>query len=206
MPEALIHARGLTRRFGSLAVLDSVDFELGWGERLAILGPNGSGKTTLLRCLAGTLEPSEGELSVAGKPPGSFEASRTVGLSFAQDTAFELALSGRENLVLFGTLRNGSRRAAAKEANALVDELELTFAGALVGTYSAGMRQQLGFARSLLGSPRLLLLDEPTRSLDDAARERLWAAIDRRPEAALVIATHRGDDTARCQRHLDLAH
>jgi ABC-2 type transport system ATP-binding protein len=206
MPEALVRARGLTRRFGSRVVLDSVDFELGAGERLAVLGPNGSGKTTLLRCLAGTLEPSEGELRIAGHSAGSFDATRAVGLSFAQETAFELALSGRENLVLFGTLRNGSRRAAAQEAKALIEELELNFAGALVGTYSAGMRQQFGFARSLLGSPRLLLLDEPTRSLDDAARERLWDAIDRRPDAALMIATHRDEDTARCQRHLDLAH
>src|SRR5262249_48235047 len=114
--------------------------------------------------------------------------------------------SGRDNLVLVGTLRTGSRRVAVKETAALVEELELTFAGALVGTYSAGMRQQLGFARSLLGSPRLLLLDEPTRSLDDEARERLWGAIDRRPDTGLVIATHRDDDTARCRGHLDLGH
>src|SRR5262249_34397276 len=119
MPEALVRARGLTRRFGTRTVLDSVDLDVGPAERVAVLGPNGSGKTTLLRCLAGTLAPSAGEVSVDGHVASSLEASRVYGLALAQESAFELALSGRDNLVLVGTLRTGSRRVAVKETAAL---------------------------------------------------------------------------------------
>lgn len=107
------------------------------------------------------------------------------------------------NLILFARLRAMHARAAEQAVARLEEELELKeIAAKPVASCSTGMTQQLSFARSLLGAPKLLLLDEPTRSLDDRARTRFWAALGRRPELALLIATHRDDDIARCHETL----
>jgi ABC-type multidrug transport system ATPase subunit len=128
-----------------------------------------------------------------------------VGVSLSQERAFYLRLSGRENLLFFARLRWRSRAAAARQVDELVEELELgDIASRRTDRCSTGMLQQLSFARSLLGSPDLLLLDEPTRSLDEGAIARLWGAIERRPEVALMIATHHADDAERCGSQLDL--
>ena len=94
---------------------------------------------------------------------------------------------------------------ARRQVDELVDELGLKqIAATRVDRCSTGMVQQLAFARALLGEPGLLVLDEPTRSLDEAALERLWAALAIRPSLALIIATHRHEDIERCERHLAL--
>jgi ABC-type multidrug transport system ATPase subunit len=203
-PDALVVER-LTRAFGRKVVLSSVDIALRGGERLAVRGPNGSGKTTLLRCVAGTLTPTEGSVLVHGSAAGSLEARRQVGVSLAHDRSFYMRLTGNENLRFFAHLRLGSLREAARAARSVVAELELEeIAAQRVDRCSTGMVQQLSFARALLGSPTLLVLDEPTRSLDEGAVERLWGAIERRPETAVVLATHSDSDAARCDGHLDL--
>jgi ABC-type multidrug transport system ATPase subunit len=142
---------------------------------------------------------------VGGEPAGSREARRCIGTSFAQERSFYLRLSGRENLLTFARLREPAKQARAT-VEAVVTELELDdIASRRVDRCSSGMVQQLAFARALLGEPPLLLLDEPTRSLDDAAVGRLWEALDRRPATAIMIATHRHEDVERCERHLALA-
>ena len=106
---------------------------------------------------------------------------------------------GADNLLFYSRLRAASARAARVDVDAIADELEIGhFLRQRVNSYSTGMVQQLGFARALLGSPELLLLDEPTRSLDEGAVGRLWGALDRRSETALLIATHRQEDVERC--------
>ena len=203
---AVLAVRGLTRDFDRRTVLGPVDLELGAGERVALRGPNGSGKSTLLRCIAGTLLPTSGTITVAGLPAGTLNARALVGVSLSQERSFDLRLSGRANLRLFARLRGLGARAATAAVAALESELDLgDIADKWVANCSTGMTQQLAFARSLLGDPALVLLDEPTRSLDEGARGRLWAAIDRRPRLAVVVATHNDDDVHHCPERLELA-
>jgi ABC-type multidrug transport system ATPase subunit len=197
---------GLARRFGHRDVVAGFDLELRGGDRVALCGPNGSGKTTILRCIAGTVTATRGRIEVLGHPAGSAEARRLVNVSLSQERSFYLRLSGRDNLLFFAGLRGVPRRAAVRLVKDLEDELELSaILAKRVDRCSTGMVQQLAFARALIGAPRLLLLDEPTRSLDTTATERLWRALEARAELAVVIATHREDDVERCQRRLELA-
>lgn len=202
----LLAIRQLTRRFGCRTVVDSLDLTLDGGDRVALRGPNGSGKTTILRCIAGTLSLTSGEIRINGQPSGSIAARSEVGGSLSQDRSFYLRLSGRANLLFFARLRLGKERAAREHVRAIEEELELgAFVDETVNLYSSGMLQQLGFARALLGDPLLLLLDEPTRSLDTRARDRLWGAIERRSNTGVLIATHNDADLERCGAHVDLA-
>ena len=196
---------GLSRRFGAHDVIRALDLSVESGERLALRGPNGSGKTTLLRCIAGTLTPSGGAISVGGHPAGSVDASRLVGVSLSQERSFHLRLSGHDQLLFFARLRSASLEEAERDVVALEEELELVdIAARRVDKCSTGMVQQLAFARSLLCGPSLLILDESTRSLDKQAAARLWSALDRRAEVAVIMATHREEDFDRCSRQLDL--
>jgi ABC-2 type transport system ATP-binding protein len=204
--QPVLEVRRLSRSFGPREVLRGIDLELQPGERLALRGANGSGKSTLLRCVVGSLTPTAGEIRVAGTEAGTVEARQFVGATFSQDRSFYLRLSGRENLRFFARLRVRDRRRAYAEVERLGEELEIgRILAQRVDRCSTGMVQQLGLARALLGEPRLLLLDEPTRSLDAGAVERLWGALDRRPQAAVLFATHHADDVARCdhERVLD---
>jgi ABC-2 type transport system ATP-binding protein len=201
----MLQALGLTRSFQGERVLGPLDLHLERGERLALTGPNGAGKSTLLRCVAGTLAPTSGTVAVAGHRAGTVAAKRHIGVSFAQERSFYLRLTGVENLLTFASMRQAPARARA-DLQRVLDELELhDVAARRIDRCSSGMVQQLAIARALLGLPALLLLDEPTRSLDAAAVERLWCALDRRPQVTLIIATHRSEDVERCERRLDLA-
>ena len=174
------------------------------GERIALYGPNGSGKTTVLRCIAGTLAPSRGDVRVAGHAAGSMPARRLVGASLAAERSFYLRLTGRANLLFFARLRHGSAAAAAKQVRALEEELGIEeIAAERMDRCSTGMLQQVAFARALLGEPALLLLDEPTRSLDRDARGRVWDALERRRGLAVLVATHLDEDLERCGRRVD---
>ena len=205
MKQSLLCVERLSRRFGDNEVFRSLDVKLEAGERLALVGPNGSGKTTLLRCIAGTIRPTTGRVLIAGYRAGTLGARSTTGASLSQERSFYQRLNGYANLVFFARLRrpNGERPEAVVAA--IVDELELAhIAAERVDRCSSGMIQQLAFARALLGDPELLLLDEPTRSMDAAAARRLWGALDRRPQVAAVVATHTPADLARCHGSLAL--
>ena len=202
----ILNVAGLTRSFGDRHVLRSFDLTIGAGERVAVSGPNGVGKTTLLRCVAGTLTPSEGRVQIAAYETGTLEARRLTGISFSQERSFYLRLSARENLFFFARVRGFGAAEAGRRLNSLEEELELgPILARRVDRCSTGMVQQLAFARALIGDPALLLLDEPTRSLDDEAVGRLWRALERRAHVALLIATHNHDDIRRCDRRIDLA-
>ena len=195
----------LARRFGHHQVVERLNLDLEPGERAVLWGPNGSGKTTVLRCVAGTLLPTRGRVTVAGHTAGTIEARSLVGVSLSQERSFYLRLSGRANLVLFARLRQFRAREAVGLVRELEEELELEeIASERMARCSTGMVQQIAFARALLGNPPLLLLDEPTRSLDSGAVSRLWAALERRPQAAVLLATHNRDDAAGCEKRLEL--
>ncbi|HYP48844.1 MAG TPA: ATP-binding cassette domain-containing protein [Thermoleophilaceae bacterium] len=196
--EPILVIEGLGRSFGEHDVVGRLDLEVEPGERVALLGANGSGKSTVLRCVAGTLAPSRGRALIGGHEAGAREARSLIGVSLSQERSFSLRVSGRENLLFFARLRGYGRRGSARTVDGLAEELEIEHVlSERADRCSTGMILQLAFARALLGDPPLLLLDEPTRSLDTAAVARLWAALDRRRETAVLIATHREDDVER---------
>jgi ABC-2 type transport system ATP-binding protein len=148
---------------------------------IAVLGPNGAGKTTFVRTVATLLRPDEGTLRVAGhdvrKNPDAVR--RVIGLA-GQFAAVEPAMTGRENLEMVARLFGQDRRAAKRNAQAVLEQLGLPDAAdRLARTYSGGMRRRLDLGASLVGAPRLLLLDEPTTGLDPRSRIELWDAIRR---------------------------
>jgi len=204
-PARVLVVEGLGREYGKRRVIDNFDLSLSGGERVALCGRNGSGKTTILRCILGTLTPTSGRIFVGGYDAGSLAARRLIGALLPQDRAFYLRLTGLKNLLFFAKIRGLDRNEAARRVQELDAELELSeILSRRLDRCSTGMLQKLALARGLIGEPALLLLDEPTRSLDDAATEVLWSAIERRPETAVLIATHRPDDVARCDREIHL--
>jgi ABC-type multidrug transport system ATPase subunit len=204
--DGVLSVRGLERRFGQREVLGGLDLDLARGERVALRGPNGAGKTTLLRCIAGTLTATAGSVSIGGFPAGSVEAKRLVGVSLSQERSFYLRLTGRDNLLFFARVRGLGAAAATSRVRELEAELELgEILRQRVHRCSTGMVQQLSFARALLGKPAVLLLDEPTRSLDADAHERVWRALERRDDTAVLIASHDEEDVGRCHRHVALS-
>jgi ABC-type multidrug transport system ATPase subunit len=205
---AMLDISELTRSFRKplsleqTRVVGPMDLHVASGERVALTGPNGSGKSTLLRCVAGTVSPSSGSITVGGHRAGSREARSLVGVSFSAERSFYLRLSGMQNLMAFARLRGAGGRARAM-VDAIVSEMEIgQIAVRRVDRCSSGMIQQLAVARALLGDPALVLLDEPTRSLDDNAIARMWRTLDARPGATVLIATHRPEDVARCGRNV----
>jgi len=202
--EPVLTVAGLARRFGRREVVRSLDLRLGPGEKVALWGPNGSGKSTVLRCIAGTLLPSAGEIRVCGHEAGTFPARSIVGASLSQERSFDMRLTGRANLLFFARMRFQDEREAAKHVAELEEELEITaIAAERINRASSGMVQQIALARALLGDPALVLLDEPTRSLDADARGRFWEALLRRSGTSLVIATHLEEDLRRCDGRID---
>ena len=174
-----IEARGLEKRYGKTAALDGLDLVAEAGQVVAVLGPNGAGKTTFVRAVATLLRLDGGTLRVAGhdvrREPDAVR--RSIGLA-GQFAAVEPAMTGRENLEMVARLFGLSRRAARAAAADVLSKLALTGdADRLVRTYSGGMRRKLDLGASLVGAPRLLLLDEPTTGLDPRSRMDLWDAI-----------------------------
>jgi ABC-2 type transport system ATP-binding protein len=175
----IIEARGLTKRFGKTQALAGLDLAAESGQVVALLGPNGAGKTTFIRTVATLLQPDGGELRVAGfdvrRQPAAVR--RVIGLA-GQFAAIEPTMTGRENLEMVARLFGQNRKSARANSAAVLGMLGLTdAAGRLVRTYSGGMRRKLDLGASLVGAPKLLLLDEPTTGLDPRSRIELWDAI-----------------------------
>jgi ABC-2 type transport system ATP-binding protein len=176
---AIVEARGLRKRFGDVEALTGLDLVALSGQVTALLGPNGAGKTTFIGAVATLVRPDGGELRVAGidarSEPG--RVRRVIGLA-GQSASVEPAMTGRENLEFTARLFGLGRRQARAAAAAVLERLDLVDAGdRLVRTYSGGMRRRLDLGASLVGSPKLLLLDEPTTGLDPRSRIELWTAI-----------------------------
>jgi sodium transport system ATP-binding protein len=177
--------------------LDGVSFEVRAGEALALLGANGAGKSTLLRILATLLVPTRGRASVAGHDTvhHSREVRRSLGYHAGTDHGFYARLTARENLFFFGQLNRLARADAAQRIAQLAEQFHLGEAlGRQVRTLSSGTVQRLSLARALLHQPDVLLLDEPTRSLDALAaaefRRFLKTEILRHGRTSLLFASH----------------
>jgi ABC-2 type transport system ATP-binding protein len=175
-PAGGVIATGLGKRFGELWALRHLDLNVAPGTVLGLLGHNGAGKTTAIRILTTLSQPSEGSATVAGYDVvHQGKAVRgCIGVASQQSTVDGL-MSGRLNLQTIGRLRGMSKAAARLRGDELLEQLDLTdFAAALVKTYSGGMRRRLDVAASLMGSPEVLFLDEPTTGLDPRSRGDLW--------------------------------
>ena len=179
MMTPVVEARSLTKRFGDVEALTGLDLVAKPGQVTALLGPNGAGKTTFISAVATLLRPDSGDLWVAGIDARSQprHVRRLIGLA-GQSASVEPAMTGRENLQFVGRLFGLDRRSARSAAGAVLEALDLTDAGdRLVRTYSGGMRRRLDLGASLVGGPKLLLLDEPTTGLDPRSRMELWGSI-----------------------------
>jgi ABC-2 type transport system ATP-binding protein len=176
MSDFIIDARDVHKAYGATKALDGVDLQVTPGTVLGLLGPNGAGKTTLVRVLATLLKPDSGSASVAGLNVVSQaqEVRQVIGLA-GQYAAVDETLTGRENLVMVGRLYGLSKNDAKAAAIGALDRLNLTDAAdRTVRTYSGGMRRRLDLGASLVGRPKVLILDEPTTGLDPRTRIDMW--------------------------------
>lgn len=171
-----VDVRGLRKSFGELTVLDGVDLAVPAGTVTALLGPNGAGKTTTVGVLSTLLAPDAGTVRVAGADvttdPGAVRAA--IGVT-GQVSAVDDLLTGLENLRLMTALHHLGRRAGRERVDALVAQLGLEeVAPRPVSTWSGGMRRRLDLAMTLVGTPAVVFLDEPTTGLDPRSRRGLW--------------------------------
>ena len=184
-----ISARGLVKRFGDVTAVDGLDLDVPRGMIFAILGPNGAGKTTLMRMLATLTSPDAGSARVLGHD--LVEAPHDVRASIAmtgQFASLDEDLTGRENLLLLARLWGFRGRAAKERADELLAAFELSEAAAKqVKAYSGGMRRRLDIAASLVVTPGVLFLDEPTTGLDPNARQSVWRMIRDLAESGVTI-------------------
>ena len=168
---------GLEKSYKELHVLRGVDFEVASGSVFALLGSNGAGKTTIVRILSTLLTHDAGTATVNGVDVAADPLAVRESISLTgQFAAVDEVLSGRENLILVARLRH--LESPGQIADDLLDRFSLTEAATRkVATYSGGMRRRLDIAMSLIGSPKVIFLDEPTTGLDPEARQDVWAIV-----------------------------
>lgn len=185
----------------TVTVVQSVSCEIGAGEFFGLLGPNGAGKTTLFKMLATLVEPDEGTAIVAGFDivRDAARVRRVLAPVVASERSLLWRISARENLRLYAALQGLPRHRTAARVDELLGLVELDHTGnQMVGEFSSGMKQRLLIARALLSKPRVLLLDEPTRSLDPISARRfrtfLKEDIVGRERCTVLLATHTAEE------------
>ncbi len=204
MTEPAIRARALSRHFGELIAVDSVDLDVPRGEIYGFLGPNGSGKTTIIRMLCGLLTPTAGEVSVLDlKIPAQAEALRRKIGYMTQKFSLYDELTVAENMAFLARV-HGLRRGEARQrigqllARYGLEEMRDRTAGAMSG----GQRQRLALAAATLHSPTLLFLDEPTSAVDPENRRDFWEKLFDLSDAGttILVSTHYMDEAERCHQ------
>jgi lipooligosaccharide transport system ATP-binding protein len=205
MPESLISARGLTKKYGDFTAVNAIDFDVAKGESFGLLGPNGAGKSTTMRIIAATSQRTAGTISILGRDPEEHgpQIRAHLGVVPQQDN-LDGELTVSENLFIYGRYFGLSK----KFIRAKIEEL-LAFAqleekrDVKVDALSGGMKRRLTIARALVSEPDILMLDEPTTGLDPQARHILWDRLFRLKETGvtLVLTTHFMDEAEQlCDR------
>ncbi len=199
-----IRARGLSKRFGTLLAVDSVDLTVPRASVYGFLGPNGSGKSTTIRMLCGLLTPSAGGIEVLGlKIPEQAEALRKRIGYMTQKFALYEDLTVRENLEFLATVQGLSREQRRVRIDELLDAYNLADrARQLAGTLSGGQKQRLALAGATVHNPELLFLDEPTSAVDPESRRDFWEKLFDLADAGttILVSTHYMDEAERCHR------
>src|SRR4026209_353868 len=196
--EILVHARGLTKRFGEMTAVNAVDFDVRTAEAFGFLGPNGAGKTSTMRMIACSSPITEGDLSVIGMDPRTQarEIKSRLGVVPQMDN-LDTELTVRENLEMYARYFDIPGDVARKRATELLEFVQLDErAKDQVEPLSGGMKRRLTIARALINEPELVILDEPTTGLDPQAWHLLWERLYqlKRRGAMLIITTHYMDE------------
>ena len=201
----LVTATGLTKRFGDFVAVDGIDFEVRPGEVFGLLGPNGAGKTSTMRMVACVSPASGGALRVLGQDPATAGPAIRSRLGVvAQEDNLDTELSVFDNFIIYGRYFGMRRSEIAARAEELLDFAQLTDRrDDRVDPLSGGMKRRLTIARSLINSPDMVLLDEPTTGLDPQARQLLWDRLYglKRQGVTLLLTTHYMDEAEQlCDR------
>lgn len=205
MPESVIVAQDLVKKYKDFAAVDGISFEVAKGESFGLLGPNGAGKSTTMRMIGAVSTRTSGDLSVIGLDPNSYgpEIRSRLGVVPQADN-LDAELRVRENLLVYGRYFGLPRKLVAERADELLAFAQLEGkAKAKVDDLSGGMKRRLTIARALINEPKLLLLDEPTTGLDPQARHLLWDRLFRLKEqgTTLLLTTHYMDEAEQlCDR------
>ncbi len=203
-----LSGRELTYRVGDRTIVDSVDVAAQPGELLAVSGPSGAGKSTLLTMLGGLIAPDSGEITLAGGPVrvGDFALRKRIAVVL-QGYGLVTALTGRENIAITLQARGASRGQVRERTAEVLEQVGLSdVADHLIEDMSGGQQQRVAVARALVGSPEVVLADEPTAELDAENRQRIVALLadHARSGAIVVIASHDPDVVASCDDLLEL--
>ncbi|HKT02997.1 MAG TPA: ABC transporter ATP-binding protein [Rugosimonospora sp.] len=203
--DALIHARGLVKRFGSFTAVDGIDVDVYAGEFFGFLGPNGAGKSSTMRMIGCVSQPSGGTLRILGMDPRRDGVAIRARLGVCpQQDSLDPELTVRENLVSYARYFGIPRRVARARAAELLDFVQLgDRADSRVDPLSGGMKRRLTIARALINEPDIMLLDEPTTGLDPQARHLVWERLFRLKQqgVTLVLTTHYMDEAEQlCDR------
>ncbi len=189
MQDYAITVKGLEKSFDKVKVLDGIDLQVERGTMLALLGPNGAGKTTIIRILSTLLKSDGGTATINGfdVKHQAHEVRESIGLT-GQYAAVDEILTGYENLEMMGRLYHLSHSDSVRRANELLEQFDLVEAAHRPAkTYSGGMRRRLDLAASLIATPPILYLDEPTTGLDPRSRIAMWEIIQKLVEAKVTI-------------------
>src|SRR5713226_8635188 len=203
----MIRAQGLVKKFGDLIAVNDVSFEVPKGEIFAFLGPNGAGKTTTIKMLTTLLKPSSGSVSLDGIDPVRDQtgARKQFGIVF-QDPSVDDELTAYENMDFHGVLYSVPRKLRHERIERLLKMFELWDRRKdTVKQFSGGMRRRLEIARSLLHTPKIIFLDEPTLGLDPQTRNQLWTHVQKLNEqehVTVFLTTHYMEEAERVAQRI----
>ena len=192
----LIEIEKLSKSFGEQKVLDKIDFKLESGEIVGLIGPSGSGKSTLIKTMLGMEKADEGEALVLDYKMPKREILSNIGYMAQSDALYEM-LTGYENLDFFGKMKGVPSDKLKKEIEYIAEVVDLTDdLKKLVSKYSGGMKRRLSLAIALIGSPELLILDEPTVGIDPSLRKNIWKELFKQRDSGvgILVTTHVMDE------------